>query len=190
MPIEVEHKFPISDAADFQRRLAALDPTPGETESQSDQYFNHPSRDFATSDEALRIRRIGSQNFFTYKGPNLDRTSKTRREIELELAAGQQAAADAAAMLSELGFKPVAEVRKQRRHAIVDWQGQQVLVALDEVDGLGSFVELEIVTSDEHVEAARQCLLALAGQLGLANAERRSYLELLLASAAAKTPRP
>ena len=58
---------------------------------QVDQYFAHPARDFAQTDEALRLRRVGKQNFITYKGSKIDATTKTRREIELPLAPGEEA---------------------------------------------------------------------------------------------------
>jgi adenylate cyclase, class 2 len=88
--------------------------------------------------------------------------------------------ANYAELLEALGFTPLAEVRKERRKAIVAWQGRQVEVSLDDVAGLGTFVELELLTHPEGIAAARQCLLSLADQLGLAGSERRSYLELLL----------
>ena len=180
MPIEVEQKFPISDPVAFQRRLATLVPVVGKTETQADSYYNHPARDFAKTDEALRIRRVGASNYFTYKGPKLDEATKTRREIEIAIGSGEPAAAEAGEMLEALGFVPVATVRKQRRHASVSWQGQEVLVALDKVEELGSFVELEIIATEGQLDKARDCLMSLAAHLGLANAERRSYLELLL----------
>jgi adenylate cyclase class 2 len=180
MPIEVEQKFPVADLAGFERLLAPLNPSAGETVRQSDAYFNHPSRDFAATDEAVRIRRVGQTNYMTYKGPKLDATTKTRRELEIELAPGEGPAADATAMLLALGFRPVARVHKQRRHVDVSWQGREVCVALDEVDDLGCFVELEIIANEGSVEDAQACLTSLAARLNLANAERRSYLELLL----------
>ena len=82
MPIEVEQKFPVADRAALDRQLAALGFVPRDAELQVDQYFAHPARDFARTDEALRIRRVGQFNYITYKGPKLDATTKTRREIE------------------------------------------------------------------------------------------------------------
>jgi adenylate cyclase class IV len=52
---------------------------------------------------------------------------------------------------------------------------------LDDVDQLGTFVELELVTSRDDIEPAKAILRSLADALGLAGGERRSYLELLLA---------
>jgi adenylate cyclase, class 2 len=182
MLIEVEQKFPVSDPAALERQLAALGAKQGETVVQVDDYFAHPQRDFAKSDEALRLRRVGPLNYITYKGPKLDAVTKTRREIEIPLAAGEQAAADAGSLLTALGFARVAEVRKRRMHSTLRWQNREVNVALDQIAELGHFVELEIVTDPADVETARACIASLASQLGLTNSERRSYLELLLES--------
>ncbi len=51
---------------------------------------------------------------------------------------------------------------------------------MDTVESLGDFVELEIIASDDEMIGARDCLLSLADHLQLSNAQRRSYLELLL----------
>jgi adenylate cyclase class 2 len=181
MKFEVENKFPVADLSDFERRLSAMDADIDPPILQVDTYFAHPERDFAATDEALRIRRVGDDNFITYKGPKIDATTKTRREIELPIASGDRGAADWTALLEVLGFRAVAEVRKRRRPVKIRWDGQPVHGALDEVDNLGSFVELEIVADAAHVSEARNHLTSLARHLGLSKPERRSYLELLLA---------
>jgi predicted adenylyl cyclase CyaB len=53
-------------------------------------------------------------------------------------------------------------------------------VCLDEVEGLGKFVELEIQAPEERLDTARAVLLQCAAELELSPSERRSYLELLL----------
>jgi adenylate cyclase class 2 len=182
MPIEVEQKYRLADRAAFETRLAALRPSPGESEEQVDCYFAHPARDFARTDEALRLRRSGDLNYITYKGPKLDATTKTRREIEIPLAAGEVPAGHGTELLEALGFRLVAEVAKRRSHCSIRWKDQEVEVSLDDVAGLGDFVELEIVCEPAEVEAARQALASLSERLQLSNCERRSYLELLLES--------
>jgi adenylate cyclase class 2 len=182
MPIEVELKFPVSDLSALERQLAALGRSPLDAVDQVDRYFAHPQRDFARTDEALRLRRVGTANYITYKAAKLDTSTKTRREIEIPLADGGEAAAEATELLLALGFSQVAEVSKRRIHSTVEWQRRKVGVLLDDVVGLGNFVELEIMADDRDVPAARECLVALANHLGLCNSERRSYLELLLAA--------
>src|SRR5205085_570940 len=114
-----------------------------------DQYFNHPARDFGRTDEALRLRRVGDQNFITYKGPKIDAATKTRRELELPLPSGSDVGGRFSELLLTLGFISAGTVFKVRHPGILAWSGGQVEVALDEVTDLGSFIELEISASDE-----------------------------------------
>lgn len=181
MPIEVELKYPVGDLREIESRLLALGAGLTAPCLEADMYFCHPARDFAATDEALRIRRVGQASFITYKGPKLDRTTKTRQEIDLPLPAEPAGAEAFAGLLEALGFRPLAEVRKRRRKARVWWQGRQVEVSLDEVERLGTFVELELLAQAEQTEQAKACVLSLAERLGLSHSERRSYLELLLA---------
>lgn len=178
MRFEVEQKFRVADAQALSAKLQALGGLPSERRLEVDQYYSHPARDFAATDEALRIRQVGPSSYLTYKGPKIDKTTKTRREIELPLAA--ESAPAWSELLGALGFRPVAEVRKQRRKAFVVWQGRRVEVSMDEVEQVGNFVELELMSEADGVEAAKACLASLAEHLQLAGGERRSYLELLL----------
>jgi adenylate cyclase class 2 len=180
MQYEVEQKFPINDCSAIEQRVRELGAELGDPVVQTDQYFAHPVRDFAATDEALRIRRVGTDNWVTYKGAKVDSTSKTRQEIELPLPAGPEGAAQFAAMLCRLGFQPVATVTKQRRHAEFPWQGRVCELALDSVEGLGHFVEIEFSASQADLAQARESMQALGEHLGLTESERRSYLELLL----------
>lgn len=177
---EVELKFRVEYLAAVEAVLEKLGTQLGGPSEQLDTYYSHPARDFAQTDEALRIRRQGQETFITYKGPKVDALTKTRREIELPLGRGQNAAEQFGQMLEALGFKPVATVRKLRRIGHLAWQGADVEIAVDAVDGLGPFVELELQSDAEGLDAARQKLASLAEQLQLSNSERRSYLELLL----------
>lgn len=184
MTYEVEQKFPVADLTSFETKLISLGASVSKPREEVDLYFAHPSRDFSKTDEALRIRQVGDSARITYKGPKIDTTTKTRREIELPLASAPDAPGDTAAdwrrLLEALGFRPVAEVRKRRRTATVPWQGHQVVVTLDDVDEVGTFVELEVVVEEEALEAAKGRIASLAATLGLNNSQRLSYLELLL----------
>ncbi|MBN1395795.1 MAG: class IV adenylate cyclase [Pirellulales bacterium] len=182
MRFEVEMKFPVADPSELEARLKQLGATILAAQNEVDVYFTHPARDFAASDEALRLRRKGSTHSIAYKGPKIDAATKTRREIDLPLpadAAGFEAWFE---LLGVLGFGVAGEVRKSRRKARLLWQGRNVEVSLDSVDRLGQFVELELLVEDAaSVEAAKGCIASLAAELGLESSERRSYLELLLA---------
>lgn len=182
---EVEMKFPAGDLDGLQRKLVDLAARFSHPIEQIDRYFAHPSRDFAKTDEALRLRRAGADVAITWKGPRIDSAAKTRREIELPLAplgpAGGRTMQDWTELLESLGFRPVMEVAKRRRPARVPWHGCDVDVAIDQVDGLGAFVELELQARQGEVPQARGVIESLATELCLGEQERRSYLELLLA---------
>lgn len=180
MLLEVEQKFPISDPAAVRQSLIALGAVFQPPIEQTDVYFSHPSRDFKQTDEALRIRRIGQENCVTYKGPKLDPDTKTRREIELPLAPGEVGFSQFAELLEVLGFLRVFEVRKVRLPGEIDEAGRVVQLALDRVAGLGDFLELELLSEEADLAAAKACLASLAGKLQLAGQERRGYLNLLL----------
>ena len=190
MSLEVEQKFAVADIASVEQKLLALGGQAGSDALQVDRYFAHPARDFSQTDEALRIRRVGQRNYVTYKGPKIDRSTKTRLEIELDLPPGQQGFDDFAALLAALGFRPVAEVHKRRRAVALRWQGHDVEAALDDVQGVGTFVELEIMADEAGLDAARASLATLAAALHLIRNERRSYLELLLSNAGGVSERP
>src|SRR6476660_6910682 len=115
MSYEVEQKHRVPDEAEFVARLQERGANLEKPIEQSDQYYAHPCRDFATTDEALRIRVVGDESFVTYKGPKLDKTTKTRREIELPLDPDDHEGSQFASLLAALGFTPVAVVRKRRR---------------------------------------------------------------------------
>src|SRR5437868_9245233 len=113
--LEVEMKFPGADFAAVERKLAEWGAAAGAPLEEADHYFNAPDRDFAQTDEALRIRRIGPANRVTYKGPKRDAQTKTRTEVEVPLGDGDETAADFARLLVHLKYRPVAVVRKRRR---------------------------------------------------------------------------
>jgi adenylate cyclase, class 2 len=178
--LEVEMKFPSPDFRDVESRLAKAGATLHENRQDSDHYFNAPDRDFARTDEALRLRRTGPANFVTYKGPKQDTQTKTRTEVQVPLAEGPKVAKDFVRILIHLGYKPVGVVHKQRRIYHLKRGIFPVEICLDEVDHLGRFVELEVLAPEDQLADARRIVQDLATELGLTTSERRSYLELLL----------
>jgi len=176
---EVEKKFPLSAPAEIRIRMATMGVEFGPVVDQVDHYFNHPARDFAVTDEAFRLRQEGLTNCITYKGPKIDKLTKTRTEIELPLPPGHNLVDDFAGLLGALGFCPAGTVHKQREPGRLCWNGHLVDVALDKVEGLGSYLELEIRADDESLAAAKLALDSVAQELGLGASERRSYLELM-----------
>lgn len=178
--LEVEAKYPLQNADAVRERLHAWGATPLENQQHVDTYLNAPDRDFARTDEALRLRQIGPTNFLTYKGPRYDTTTKTRPELEVPCGHGPEATAQFLALFRHLGYREVAHVRKQRQIYEFTRAGFTVHCCFDTVADVGAYVELEIVADESHYREARDLLFQMAHELGLGPSETRSYLEMLL----------
>lgn len=170
--VEVKARAP----KDAMRRILAMGSVPAGVEHHRDLYFNHPlpERDFREMDEAIRIRVKEQGVFLTYKGPKLDLQTKTRKELTVHVD-------DPGRMeeiLIALGFRKVAEVSKVRSKYSLGDSGE-ITIALDEVVGLGSFVEVEIAGGRD-LDRDRRKVLDMLHRLGAGQPIRESYLELLL----------
>lgn len=187
MGFEVELKFPVPDRDDLARRLAERGAKASEPLDHEDLYFAHPSRDFAATGEAFRIRGEGLANRITYKGSKRsDAATKTREEIELGFDPGPEARGDLRLVFERLGFRVVAAVRKRRESYELAEAGRLLTVVIDDVESLGTFAEVEALVADEADLAAGQgAVLALAEALGLGQPEPRSYLRMVLEAAGA-----
>jgi len=167
-------------------RLAAVE--------QVDTYYDAPHRDFAESDEALRVReerpREGAdgtgadgdgcghgnaaETRLTYKGPLVEAASKTREEFETAVGDGDAIRG----VLDGVGFAPAATVRKDRE--CYDLDGYTV--TLDRVADVGTYVEVEREATESEVKTVREGAVDVLRRLGLDPDDqvRTSYLGLLL----------
>lgn len=172
--LEIEIKVRVFDIDGIKQHILDAGGHHSETLREEDIYYNAPHRDFGTTDEALRVRKAGGKNIVTYKGPkNTLMGSKIREEHNL----GVESAEEFDTIVTSLGFRSVAKVVKKREYYTL----QDFSIALDDVEDLGQFIEIELITENKVHEAARR-VDELAAQLGV-HGERItvSYLELLLA---------
>lgn len=175
--IEVEVKAHAPNLDEIEEKMVEIGASREGDEYQEDLYFNAPHRDFAITDEALRIRKIKSKNseetFITYKGAKMDKVSKTRKEIEVAV----EDPSKLADILQSLSFRPVATVRKNRIIYTLD----ELIITLDKVHGVGDFVEIEKETAEgEDTKEALNEIFATYSKIGIESGfERSSYLELM-----------
>jgi adenylate cyclase class 2 len=182
MSYEVEQKFWVDHVPGLQQRLVELGARTGRIEQHSDTYYNHPCRDFAQTQEALRIRRIDNTPHITYKGTKLPGAVKARRELEWPLHPGDPDGRRTEELWQFLGFRSVATVSKTRQIYEFSGKWSEFTVVIDDVDRLGTFAEIELVVEGEaEIDAARDRILQLASTLGLTRDEPRSYLRMFLA---------
>lgn len=185
--IEVEIKALIDDCRLITEKLYKLDFHKKNAVLETDIYFNGNDRDFSTTDEALRLRSSeniengNNKNYITYKGRKLDDISQTRREYEVSI----EKADVMYDIFTLLGYKKVINIKKTREY----YYKNEITACVDKVDGLGSFIELEIILNSEssHEECVK-ILLSLLSDLGVPETAltRKSYLELLLEKGSSK----
>jgi len=85
MTFEVEVKIKAYNLEILEELLIEKGATIIDIINQRDHYFNHPSKDFQETDEAVRIREEGDLIYLTYKGPKIDKKSKSRIEEQVEV---------------------------------------------------------------------------------------------------------
>ncbi|NYB51129.1 MAG: class IV adenylate cyclase [Methanobacteriaceae archaeon] len=176
--IEVEVKAHANkDFSKLEEDLLNLGAVRVGDEFQEDTYFNAPHRDFSLTDEALRIRKIHYNDsediYITYKGAKMDKVSKTRKEVEVKV----EDSLKVADILQSLSFQRVATVRKNR----IIYNLGDLIITLDEVHGVGNFVEIEKeVEEGEDTQEALSQIFSTYSEIGIKDGfERRSYLELM-----------
>ena len=122
-------------------------------EWQVDDYLDNEASAINLNDQVLRRRATTLQKYqngkwssprhelkITFKGPGLSTTIRQREEIEVD------AESDCFLILSRLGYNKTMTVKKQR------WAFQpfqDLTLCLDEVEGLGYFIEIEVVFDEK-----------------------------------------
>jgi adenylate cyclase class 2 len=166
---EIEAKLKVDSLGPIEEKLRALGGSFAGQRFQCDCYFDDSESRMIKSDTCLRLRYQKADNgqevFVTFKGPKEAGRYKSRREIEFEV--GDAEAAEK--LFLELGYAKSEVVEKIRRL----WQLGGCQIGLDDVKGLGSFVEIE--GPDEQIIAEVQ------EQMGLADSRhvKKSYAALI-----------
>jgi len=175
--IEVEVKASVKYFADVQEKLTQIGAIKIKREHQMDVYYNAPHKDFAESDEALRIREIPKNGkkriILTYKGAKMDDVSKTRKEIEVDVSDAE----NTGLIFENLGFRRAASVTKDRDIYHID----EFIITLDTVFEVGTYVEIETEAhEDKDTSESLNKIFEIYKKLGIEEGfERRSYLELM-----------
>lgn len=137
--LEVEAKYAVGDLESVRAGLDRKEVRMEKRQQERDVYYNAPHRDFGETDEALRVRYDDTGVTVTYKGPKIRvGSAKAREEFNLAVADGELLET----ILSRLGFRRAATVSKVREF----YEMGDVTVTLDDVEGLGTFAEIEILT--------------------------------------------
>lgn len=177
---EIEIKLPVSSLEEIKEKLILNGFQEGASIRESDMYYNSEYHDVKKLGEAIRIRKSTDlltgqmQAQLNFKGKKIDQVSMSRQEYETVVENPECMEK----ILIALGFSPVAGVQKTRCYMKQD----EMTACLDQVDGLGSFLELEVIAAEESMrETYLQRMEGLLAELGLSMGEtvRTSYLSML-----------
>lgn len=141
-----------------------------------DTYFQHPCRDMASSDEALRLRSRRSlvkntvSFLLCYKGPRrINGLFKEREEFEVEIKDMDIALN----ILNKLGFREVVSFLKYREVYV----HERTKILIDHLIGVGWFMEIETDEPDflekfyrelrDHLEIVRETYLEICLSSGM-----------------------
>ncbi len=178
MDMEYEVKIPIPSIREIEEKLRILGATLVDEVEEEDFYVDlRPCIDLRARDMALRIRikrsrltkRTSSE--LTFKGPKLVPNMKVRKEISVDVSDGNKLLE----IVKELGFRTYI-VRKRRK---IYRYGPYKLF-LDEVQNLGTFLEIE-VEGVKSVDEFREQIKKFVSLLKVSeNFISKSYLEMIL----------
>ncbi len=167
MPVNIEIKARVHDFNDLQSRAAALSDAPLQVIPQEDTFFNVPRG-------RLKLRQLAPDfgQLVYYERPDQDGPKRSN----YLLAGTSEPVALKTALAAALGVRGV--VRK-KRHL---YMSGQTRIHLDEVEGLGCFMELEVVLRDGQPDAEGQAIAEdLMSRLGVQKADllEGAYMDLL-----------
>ena len=173
--IEVEAKLKIDSIDHKEERIKELKGEYKGEKTEIDLYFGYPNSQILSGGAALRVRDSDRKYRLTYKGPKKDDETTSREEIEIRI----ESATEMIKILNELGFYELCQVKKLRK----TYNLEDLVITLDNVDGLGEFIEVEGKASNtEEFKEQKDNIFKLLKKLGLSSEEisQRSYLEMLL----------
>ena len=185
MTIEIELKAWVQDPLELKKNLSSLAIFKGSFE-KNDVYYNleDPRLISDSSGYGVRVRKVTSgfkgiskeANLVTYKSKEVRDGIEVNNEKEFEVPS----ASLFEEFLMALGLKE--RIRKKKKGFCFDYNG--ITAELTEVEGLGWFIELEMLLSakdNEKIENGRARLLDFLDQLEIPreSIESRSYSTML-----------
>lgn len=146
---EVEVKAKIQNIADIQTKLLELGCKFSELLIQKDKIFLHNSIEFPDIKKGTVILRIRNSN------GNLIMTLKKQLEneldnIEKEITINNPNQGEE--ILKHLDFREVLRVTKKR----ITCKYKEFEICLDEVEQLGTFIEVEKITSEDSIQTQKE----------------------------------
>ena len=169
MNVEVEIKVGIDNFEDIKQKVSLAGKLI-KSIKQIDEYYVPCHRDFFAQKphpvEWLRIRTNPDKVIFEYD-KSINKKENGEQECAEEYEAEISNADEFRKILNFLDFKKVITVDKQREY----WDCGNLEIALDKIEGLGSFIEVEAKGNFESTAEAKKACLKFLEELGIKDAE-------------------
>lgn len=163
---EIEVKARVGDMEAITRKLVEFDCKIGEPVEQRDTIFVASDygafEEFHPGKNLLRIRESKGKYLFTIKQPQVNELDAIEHETEILDPKEMREA------ILLMGLEERCRVNKVRRKA--NYNGWEI--CLDEVEGLGSFIEVEKIAEDEDAEVIQEELFKFLETLGVKRSDR------------------
>lgn len=163
---EIEVKAKADNLEELASKLESLGCAIAPPVRQNDAIFADAKygafEEFQPNKNLLRIRESNGKFFFTIKQPKANQMDSIEYETEISNPEGMKET------LLLMGYQEVIQVHKTRRKTNHNgWE-----ICLDEIDGLGSFVEVEKITDEADAEKVQNELFAFLEGLGVKREDR------------------
>lgn len=159
---EIELKYRVDDLEALLVALKSHGIELSEPVFQDDQAYAPAGWQFGDSKLGvpfLRLRTVQGRHYFTLKQP----AGSAQDCLEYETEVTDRQAMHHAAL--HMGYRPTVRIAKTRRTATLD----DCSLCIDDVDGIGGFLELErLASGDADAQAIQADLAAFVSSLGIA----------------------
>lgn len=158
---EIEVKARVSNLDEIAHKLRELGCVLSDQETQHDTVFVDADygafEKFWPGKNLLRIRKTNGKFLFTVKQPQSNELDSIEHETEIHDPMEMRE------VLLLMGYHEAVQVHKTRRKTKYNgWE-----ICLDEVEGLGSFIEVEKIADEADAEEVQNELFAFLQSLGI-----------------------
>lgn len=148
---EVEVKARVDDLKDVKTKLVRQGCSFSDSKIQNDRVFKHKSQDITNKTKGtvlLRIRTTKDSKILTLKKMQENELDNIEKELEIDNPKTM------AEIIELLDYEEYVQINKTRREAKLN----DMTICLDDVSGLGTFIELEKITEEDSLKVQEELI--------------------------------
>lgn len=158
--IELEKGFVLNDNHQIKEQAIEKGFKLAHEVEETDTYFTDKDKEFVRTRTCLRIRKVNSEYMeLTYKSKSSQDTERYgKKEVNIQIKPTDYE--DLVTVLSGLGYIKYVEFTKYRKVYSKKDNNVEYNIMLDNIKGIGDFVEFEIITHEDVSNSEREKKLA------------------------------